>query len=200
MESATKITAMPQELERWNWGAFFLNWIWGLGNGTPIALLCLVPGANLVMPFVLGAKGNAWAWENKQWTSIEEFRRTQRNWAVAGSVVVGGMLAFVAFIFLIIMFVIVMMKSSDGFEFAERELNRSPRVVELLGTPIETGIPQGSFSESGGSGEAAFNFSVEGPKGKGRVYFSAKRDGGPWQVEQAVYEDERSGERVDFSR
>ena len=191
---------MPRELDRWNWGAFFLNWIWGLGNGTPIALLCLVPGVNLVMPFILGAKGNAWAWRNKRWTSVEEFRRTQRNWTIAGSVVVGGMLAFAAFICLFVMAIMGAMKSSDSFKFAMRELNRSPRAVELLGTPIESGFPQGSFNESGGSGEAAFNFSVEGPKGKGRVYFSAKREGGPWQIEQAVYEDERSGERVDFSR
>ncbi|WP_281405489.1 hypothetical protein [Mesorhizobium sp. B2-6-4] len=25
---------IPAELDRWNWGAFFLNWIWGIGNST----------------------------------------------------------------------------------------------------------------------------------------------------------------------
>jgi len=23
---------MPAEIRRWNWGAFFLTWIWGVGN------------------------------------------------------------------------------------------------------------------------------------------------------------------------
>lgn len=30
---------VPPELDRWNWGAFLLNWIWGIGNNTFIALL-----------------------------------------------------------------------------------------------------------------------------------------------------------------
>jgi hypothetical protein len=50
---------IPEEIDRWNWGAFLLNWIWGLGNNTFIALLTLVPFVGLVMPFVLGAKGSA---------------------------------------------------------------------------------------------------------------------------------------------
>ena len=25
---------LPSELRGWNWGAFFLNWVWGLGNQT----------------------------------------------------------------------------------------------------------------------------------------------------------------------
>jgi hypothetical protein len=31
---------VPAEIDRWNWGAFLLNWIWGIGNDTYIALLC----------------------------------------------------------------------------------------------------------------------------------------------------------------
>ncbi len=50
---------IPPEIRRWNWGAFLLNWIWGIGNQTYIALLALIPGVNLVMLFVLGAKGSA---------------------------------------------------------------------------------------------------------------------------------------------
>jgi hypothetical protein len=25
-------TQVPAEIDRWNWGALLLNWIWGLGN------------------------------------------------------------------------------------------------------------------------------------------------------------------------
>ncbi|MGH6676795.1 MAG: hypothetical protein ACRECE_11325, partial [Xanthobacteraceae bacterium] len=45
--------AIPPEIDRWNWGAFLLNWIWGIGNNTFIALLTLVPFVGFVMPFVL---------------------------------------------------------------------------------------------------------------------------------------------------
>src|ERR1019366_10250458 len=39
---------VPPELDRWNWGAFLLNWIWGIGNNTFIALLMFVPVVNIV--------------------------------------------------------------------------------------------------------------------------------------------------------
>ena len=68
-------------------GSFLLNWIWGIGNGTPIALLTLIPFVGFVMIFVLGAKGSAWAWRNGRWDSVEHFRRVQRKWAFWGIVV-----------------------------------------------------------------------------------------------------------------
>ena len=51
-----KNSTLPPEIKGWNWGAFFLNWIWGIGNSTFIALLMFVPIVNFAMPFVLGAK------------------------------------------------------------------------------------------------------------------------------------------------
>jgi len=79
-ESAT----VPEEVKGWSWGAFVLTWIWGVCNGVLIALLCLIPAFGFVWAFVLGAKGNEWAWRNKKWDSIEHFKSTQRNWNIAG--------------------------------------------------------------------------------------------------------------------
>lgn len=81
-----KSAVIPPEIRGWNWGAFFLNWIWGLANSTFIALLVFIPFVNIIMIFVLGAKGNEWAWQNKHWESIEQFKRVQKNWAVVGFV------------------------------------------------------------------------------------------------------------------
>jgi hypothetical protein len=39
---------IPAEINRWNWGAFLLNWIWGIGNQTYIALLALIPGFGFI--------------------------------------------------------------------------------------------------------------------------------------------------------
>ena len=83
------MAAIPPEIKGWNWGAFLLNWIWGIGNQTFIALLCLIPLVNVVMIFVLGAKGNAWAWQNKKWESVEHFKRVQRTWTIVGLVIIG---------------------------------------------------------------------------------------------------------------
>ena len=70
----------PAELRGWNWGAFLLNWIWGIGNSVWIALLSFLPFIGLIMLFVLGAKGNEWAWQNRKFDNVEEFKAVQRAW------------------------------------------------------------------------------------------------------------------------
>lgn len=49
---------VPEEIKKWNWGAFSLNILWGIGNKTYLPLLCLIPFFNLVWIFVCGIKGN----------------------------------------------------------------------------------------------------------------------------------------------
>jgi hypothetical protein len=80
-----KRSIIPPEIKRWNWGAFFLNFIWALGNKTWIGLLTIVPLAGYVMPVILGFKGNEWAWKNKRWQSIDHFKRVQKKWAIWGA-------------------------------------------------------------------------------------------------------------------
>ena len=77
-------TQVPFEIRGWNWGGFFLTWIWGIGNSVWIALIALIPGAHLIMAVILGALGNQWAWQSRRWESIQHFRDTQRTWAWAG--------------------------------------------------------------------------------------------------------------------
>lgn len=88
-------SSLPSELEGVNWGAFFLTWIWGIGNRVWLSFLVFVPGGNYVMPWVLLIKGNEWAWKNKRWQSVQEFREVQRKWALIGIVLtVVGIVVF----------------------------------------------------------------------------------------------------------
>ena len=75
-------SVLPPELKKWNWGAFFLTWIWGIGNSVWIAFIAFVLG--IIWAIVLGIKGNEWAWQQKKWDSIEHFKKTQRTWAKWG--------------------------------------------------------------------------------------------------------------------
>ena len=77
----------PEEIRGWSWGAFFLGWIWAIGNRTWIGLLTLIPVVGLIMRVVLGFKGREWAWQNKPWHSVEHFQRVQKKWSVWGVVV-----------------------------------------------------------------------------------------------------------------
>ncbi|GLQ33318.1 hypothetical protein [Litoribrevibacter albus] len=82
-----KDAAVPDEIKGWCWGAFFLSWVWAIGNKTWIGLLTLIPYVGFVMPFVLGFKGREWAWQNKQWNSVEEFNAVQKKWSFWGVIV-----------------------------------------------------------------------------------------------------------------
>ena len=104
---------VPDEIKKWSWAAFLMHFIWGIGNKTYIALLTLIPVVGIVMVFILGAKGNEWAWRNKQWSSIEEFKRVQKIWVWVGlGLLIVGFILNVLFLILGIGFFI----ASEGIE------------------------------------------------------------------------------------
>ena len=80
-------SVLPDELKGLNGGAFFLNWIWAIAHSTWIGLLCLVPYVGLIMSFVLLFKGNEFAWQNRKWESIEQFKAVQRKWMMWGVII-----------------------------------------------------------------------------------------------------------------
>ena len=49
------------------------------------------------MAGVLGVKGNEWAWKSRRWASIEQFKTHQKNWTIAGLIVL-GIAAFIGFL------------------------------------------------------------------------------------------------------
>jgi hypothetical protein len=106
-----RLAVLPVELSGWNWGAFFLSWIWGIGNNTWIAFLTFVPIVNFIMIFVLGAKGNEWAWQNKRWNSLEHFKRVQKLWGIWGLIL---FLISVLFMFFII---IAALSVADAYDY-----------------------------------------------------------------------------------
>ena len=91
-------TPVPDIVARnFNWGAFLLSWIWGLGNKTYITLIIFATILVAWIPIVgwlislglciwFGTKGNEWAWQNKRFESIEHFHEYQKKWAIAGTV------------------------------------------------------------------------------------------------------------------
>lgn len=86
-----------QRIGGWNWGAFFLTFIWGVGNRVWIALLAIVPGINIVMAIILGIYGNDWAYGKNRYLSEAEFKKNQKLWAKWGAIVF--VLFFCALIF-----------------------------------------------------------------------------------------------------
>jgi hypothetical protein len=189
--------AIPAEIDRWNWGAFLLNWIWGIGNSTFIALLCFVPLVGLVMPFVLGAKGSRWAWRNRRWDSVEHFKRVQRLWAIWGVVIWLAVIALFGAIFGGTFF---LLKNSEAYQLGVSRLQSSTEAVSLLGAPITAGIPQGKISTENSSGEAELNFSVSGSKAAGRLMLKAIKKDGVWSLKSLKLKLDGHDEVIDLLR
>jgi hypothetical protein len=173
-------TVIPAEIDRWNWGAFLLNWIWGIGNNTFVALLTFIPFFGLAMPFVLGARGSVWAWRNGRWDSVEHFKRVQRKWAIWG--VVLWLVAIVGFGGLF-GGVFYALGNSEAYKLAVSKLQSNTEAMSALGAPISTGTPSGKISVKGeDAGEAELNFSVTGSKAKGELHVEAIKKGGVWSL------------------
>lgn len=186
-----KESVVPPEIRRWNWGAFLLHWIWGIGNNTYIALLMFVPLVNLVMPFVLGAKGSEWAWRNRAWRDVEHFKKTQRKWACAG---------------LILIFVLVptyigismtAMKQNEAYRLSISEIQGHEEVKTELGEPITAGLfVTGNVSMSGPDGRAALQYTVKGTKAEGEASVYAIKHAGQWELKQVVVEVTGTKKRI----
>jgi hypothetical protein len=186
---------VPSEVDRWNWGAFLLSWIWGLGNNTFIALLALVPIVNFVVIFVLGAKGSAWAWRNKRWESVEHFKRVQRKWAIAGVI---AWLALIGLFAALYFAIAAAFKSSDVYQQAVARLNTNAEATRVLGVPISSGMPMGIVSVSGPSGRAQLSIPVEGSKAKGTIFLLATKEMGQWRFDRIELEVEGRDGRIDL--
>jgi len=81
---------IPDGIKGWSWGAFLASWIWAIGNKVWIGLLAIIPYLGLIMALVLGFKGREWAWQAKDWKSVDQFNEVQRKWSVWSAWIVGG--------------------------------------------------------------------------------------------------------------
>lgn len=185
-----KESVVPEEIKGWNWGAFLLNWIWGIGNSTFIALLMFVPLVNFVMVFVLGAKGNEWAWRNRTWRDVEHFKSTQKKWRNAGLI----------FIFILLPIMVIPMMSmmkGEAYQLSLDTVKSDPGVISLVGENPEPGyFVLGEISYSGSGGAANLNYSIEGSKSEAEVYIYATNLAEQWELKELLVVGKDSGQKV----
>ena len=186
-----KNSAVPEEIKGWNWGAFWLNWIWGIGNSTYIALLMFVPFVNLVMPFVLGAKGNQWAWQNREWKDIEHFKRVQKNWARVGF---GLVVVLVPLFF----FALFSMLKGEAYKQSLSLIRSNQEVIEYVGQPIEPSyFVGGKIQYNGVQGMATLGYSITGSKKEASVYVVAHKNY-KWILDRVIVYNKQDGVQIEL--
>lgn len=100
---------IDREVDKWNWGAFYFGWLWGIFNKVYISLIQLVVnilafglsliGLGIIAPFFslaslgisiwLGVKGSRMAWDNGAYRNLENFRSVRHGWNMAAGIVFG---------------------------------------------------------------------------------------------------------------
>lgn len=97
---------LPYALQKFNWGAFWGTWIWGVANKCYftlwsilifllIALLLMqtspivITLGQLPVMIVFGILGNKWAWQHKSWKNVNHFNDVQKKWALWCSIIGG---------------------------------------------------------------------------------------------------------------
>ncbi|MBQ8628631.1 MAG: toll/interleukin-1 receptor domain-containing protein [Prevotella sp.] len=86
-----KVAYKPTEtdLRKWNWGAFFLSWVWCIRNRFKwqwiviCFVLWLFPLCNIISSFLLGYWGTKYAWQKGKWKNWEHFQIVQREWMLS---------------------------------------------------------------------------------------------------------------------
>ena len=192
--------SVPEEVKRWSWGAFLLSWIWGIGNNTWIALLCFVPFVNLVMPFVLGANGNEFAWRNRRWESLEHFHKVQKAWAVAGvAIVLTLSVGSVALIGGVVSAIYSTVTASEPYKLAIAQLRGNTEAQALLGNDVKSGwISNTSYDQTDGKVDAVIDVSVSGSKGSGQLHITAKKTNSKWWLTACQLQVDGQDKRIDL--
>ena len=188
-----KEAEVPIEIQGWNWGAFLLSWIWGIGNNTYRAFWVFFPFVNFFMAIALGLKGNEWAWRHRKWESVEHFKQVQRKWAKAGLIFVGVMFIFA---FIMVFGIGSLFKDSEPFKMSFSQVVNSQEVLSHLGSPIESGFVSGNMQTSGPEGSANLAYSIEGPKGEATVAVRAFMELSKWSIECLVVNYEGTNEQT----
>ena len=188
-----KDSEIPIEIQGWNWGAFLLSWIWGIGNNTYRAFWVFFPFVNFFMIIALGLKGNEWAWRHRKWESVEHFKQVQRKWAKGGLIFIGIMLLLA----LVLVFGIgSIFKNSEPYKMSISHVTNSQEVMSRLGSPIETGFVSGSMQTSGPDGFANIAYGIEGPNGEATVAVKAVMDMSTWSIECLIVNYKDTNEKT----
>ena len=102
-DAVPQLHSIPVDTTKWSWGAFSLYPLWGFFNGCWWAFFACFIGWSLIPSILFGVYGRRLAWENRKWTSPQDFLDAQRSWDTWGIIMFVISIVFVLFfsIFLI---------------------------------------------------------------------------------------------------
>ncbi len=177
---------IPEEVRRWNWGAFLLCPIWCIRHGIWQGLLLLIPIFGLFVPFWLGATGNRKAWAKKGHESKESFLKRQKFWGFAGlGIWIGALLTSLGTLS-------YSLNYSDGMKMGLATANTNKRLTEYFGKNIrKRSFFNGSYNYviSPEPSTLTVAFDAVGSRNEGNIHFQWEKRGKDWVTTEITFVD-----------
>ena len=122
----------------------------------------------------------------------------ERNWKWLVPVSIFTLAALLAaVIFVFMLFIVSMVKSSDAYALAMQTARANPALTAAFGNPIEEGFfTTGNISVNDASGQADLSIPISGSKASGTLYVRAEKSLGRWSISQMVAEVDGTGNRI----
>ncbi|NGN99118.1 hypothetical protein G5S52_16120 [Grimontia sp. S25] len=171
---------VPEEIKGWNWGALLLNIIWGIRFKCYRTFWIFVPIFGVFYLFVVGAKGNEWAWKNNEWESIEAFKASQKRWSWAALGYIG---ALVLFSIVFTHSLTHEFETSPSTKLALTSMEQSETFKANIGIPYDYSLRSGTIGGPESEGFAEMEYVVEGSHGEGMLFFKASHTNLNWQLD-----------------
>jgi TPR repeat protein len=171
---------IPEEIKKFNWGAFLLTTFWTIRHGLWGSLfLSWIPIFGwIIMPFILGFRGNVWAWQKNDYPSTTQFLKTQSRWGLA------GFLTWPLFIGSMCGFYIYALNFSDSIKMAIEISNHNDRVIDYFGSPIKKVSWWGSMEYSSKLypelTTLSVKFDAQGTKNQGEISMRLVKQADTW--------------------
>lgn len=167
---------IPPQIKRWNWGAFLLTPLWCIRHRVWFGLLIFVPFFGLIIPFILGAKGNQKAWLKNPQEPIDKFLKRQKKWGFAG-LAVWTALCITSF---------VLINFSTEIEMGLETANSNKRLTAYFGKPIKkSSLFEGTFNHT--LSDLFVAFDATGDQNSGTIHFQWEKRGNDWVATDISY-------------
>lgn len=111
-------------------------------------------------------------------------------YSVLGTVVVIGLVAA-------LLAGLMKMMKGDIYQKSVKVIQHDSRVKRMLGKKLEFSFfVTGNISESGDSGVATFQYTIDGSKKDAEVFVNAERKQGKWYLVHVIVTDKKSDQRI----
>jgi succinate dehydrogenase hydrophobic anchor subunit len=213
MQMNQETTARSIKLPRWNWGAFFLTWIWGLGNRSfvGLSLFLVVIGVASVKAMII----NYASWLNRDWVmqgltylifaymiamhllhgwygyrwawndeSEQSFVRFQRKQRIWG---ISGAIIWLLLL-LSMTSAVYWLKQNQIFQQSLAIAKNDPILQTYIGKPINVSLwsLRGEVSQQDRTGSAYYKFTAKGQWQSAVVVVEARKEQGVWAIKQQI--------------